>query len=384
MNKEIGLYVHIPFCKSKCIYCDFCSFANKEDKIDEYIDMLIKEMNLYKEVVKDRIIKTVFIGGGTPTILSCDQLKKLVNAIKENFTFKDEIEFTCEANPGTLDIDKLKTLKELGVNRLSIGLQSANDSTLKMLSRIHTFDEFKKNVEDARKVGFKNINADIMFSLPNESMKDIKHTVDEVLALKLEHVSAYSLIIEEGTKMYDMACSGDSKYEFPDEDTDREIYYYICDELKKNGYHQYEISNFAKPGYESEHNMIYWKAEEYLGLGLAAHSYFNNYRFSNVIDLNRYISKLRDENKITYVNGKKELESESDQISEFMFLGLRMLDGISINKFKEKFGKDIFDIYGDTINEMIEDGYLEREDDLIRLSKKGIDVSNVLFAEFML
>ncbi|MCQ2978377.1 MAG: radical SAM family heme chaperone HemW [Clostridia bacterium] len=382
-KKEIGLYVHIPFCKSKCIYCDFCSFDNKEGKKTEYLEMLKKEINLYSDVVKDCIIKTLFIGGGTPTILTCDELKDLISEIKKNFKFKKDFEFTVEANPGTLDIDKLKTLKECGVNRLSIGLQSANDFTLKTLSRIHTFEEFKKNVEDAREVGFTNINADIMFSLPNETIKDIKHTVEEVLKLNLEHISAYSLIIEEGTRMYDMACSEDSKYVFPDEDTDREIYYYICDTLKEHGYHQYEISNFAKPGYESKHNIIYWRAEEYLGLGLAAHSYLNNYRFSNVIDMNRYISKLRDENKITYLHGKKELESKNDQISEFMFLGLRMLDGISIKEFKERFGVDIDDVYGSIISEMIEDGVMEREDDTIKLTRRGIDVSNVIFAEFM-
>lgn len=384
MGKEIGLYVHIPFCKSKCIYCDFCSFANKEEKHDEYINALKKEMQMYKDVLKDDVIKTIFIGGGTPTILTCDQLNDIISEIKNNFNIKEGAEFTVEANPGTLDTDKLKMLKKAGVNRLSIGLQSANNSTLKMLSRIHTFEEFKENVLNARKVGFKNINADIMFSLPNETTKDVKNTIDELLKLDLEHISAYSLIIEEGTKMYDLACSEDSKYQFPDEDTDREIYYYICDKLKENGYHQYEISNFAKPGHESEHNMIYWKAEEYIGLGLAAHSYYNNYRFSNVIDLNKYISKIMNENKISYLNGKKELETKNDKISEFMFLGLRMLDGISITKFKEKFNEDIDDIYGNIINEMCDDGVLERDGDIIRLTKRGIDVSNVVFAEFML
>lgn len=382
MKKELGLYVHIPFCMSKCSYCDFCSFDNKIDKKQEYLEMLKKEIRLYSDICKDYILKTIFIGGGTPTILEAHELEGLIEEIKENFEIKKDAEITIEANPGTLDINKLKALKKSGVNRLSIGLQSANDRTLKLIGRIHTFEEFKKNVQDAKKVGFTNINADIMFSLPNESLEDVKRTIDEVLKLDITHISTYSLIIEEGTRMYNMM-QDDDKYVFPDEDTDREIYYYICDRLKEEGYHQYEISNFAKPGFESKHNIIYWKAEEYLGLGLAAHSYFNDYRFSNVIDINRYISKLRDENKVTYLNGKKEKQTKEDKISEFMFLGLRMLDGINTDEFKEKFGMTIDEVYGPILSEMVEDKMLEREDNIIRLTRQGIDVSNVLFAEFM-
>ncbi|MCQ2749006.1 MAG: radical SAM family heme chaperone HemW [Clostridia bacterium] len=255
MKKEIGLYVHIPFCKSKCSYCDFCSFAGRDNKIDDYLVALKKEMELYKKVTEDCAIKTVFIGGGTPTYLDNDKLVDLIKTIKENFNVKKDAEFTVECNPGTLEHEKLVALKKAGVNRLSIGLQSANDKTLKTIGRIHTFDEFKKNLEDARNVGFDNINADLMFSLPNETLDDIKNTIDEVLKLNLEHISAYSLIIEEGTKMCEMAESGE--YRFPDEDEDREIYYYVCDKLAEAGYHQYEISNFAKPGYESKHNTIY-------------------------------------------------------------------------------------------------------------------------------
>ena len=381
MNKEIGLYVHIPFCKSKCSYCDFCSFANKENKIEEYLEALKKEMELYKSTVKDSLIKTVFIGGGTPTFLSSNELTDLIKTIRKNFNIKDDAEFTVECNPGTLEHEKLVALKEAGVNRLSIGLQSANDKTLKTIGRIHTFDEFKKNLEDARSVGFDNINADLMFSLPNETLEDIKNTIDEVLKLNLEHISAYSLIIEEGTKMYDMALSGE--YKFPDEDEDRKIYYYICDELGKAGYHQYEISNFAKPGYESNHNTIYWKAEEYLGLGLAAHSYLDGYRFGNTEDMNRYINRIMKENKITFLHGKKEKETVDDKKAEFMFLGLRMLDGIDINEFENKFGINIFEQYP-VLSEMLEDKVLEQNENIIKLTRRGIDVSNVLFAEFII
>lgn len=381
MNKEIGLYVHIPFCKSKCSYCDFCSFANKENKIDEYLEALKKEMELYKSTTEDCLIKTVFIGGGTPTFLSCKELIDLIKAIRKNFNIKGDAEFTVECNPGTLEHEKLVALKEAGVNRLSIGLQSANDKTLKTIGRIHTFDEFKKNLEDARSVGFDNINADLMFSLPNETLDDIKNTIDEVLKLNLEHISAYSLIIEEGTKMYDMAISGE--YKFPDEDEDRKIYYYICDELSKAGYHQYEISNFAKPGHESNHNTIYWKAEEYLGLGLAAHSYLDGYRFGNTEDMNRYINRIMKENKITFLHGKKEKETIDDKKAEFMFLGLRMLDGIDINEFENKFGINIFEQYP-VLYEMLEDKVLEQNKNIIKLTRRGIDVSNVLFAEFII
>lgn len=381
MNKEIGLYVHIPFCKSKCSYCDFCSFANKENKIEEYLEALKKEMELYKNTVKDSLIKTVFIGGGTPTFLSSNELTDLIKTIRKNFNIKDDVEFTVECNPGTLEHEKLVALKEAGVNRLSIGLQSANDKTLKTIGRIHTFDEFKKNLEDARSVGFDNINADLMFSLPNETLDDIKNTIDEVLKLNLEHISAYSLIIEEGTKMYDMAMSGE--YRFPDEDEDRKIYYYICDELSKAGYHQYEISNFAKPGFESNHNTIYWKAEEYLGLGLAAHSYLDGYRFGNTEDMNRYINRIMKENKITFLHGKKEKETVDDKKAEFMFLGLRMLDGIDINEFENKFGINIFEQYP-VLYEMLEDKVLEQNENIIKLTRRGIDVSNVLFAEFII
>ncbi len=381
MNNEIGLYIHIPFCISKCTYCDFCSFDNKIELKRDYIEALKKEIINYRELTKDSIIKTIFLGGGTPTVLEADEIEEIFNVVKENFTIKEDAEITIEANPGTLSLDKLKALRAIGINRLSMGLQSANNNILKEIGRIHTYEEFEQDVKDARIAGFTNINADIMFSLPNQTMEDIKDVVKKLTDLNIEHISAYSLTLEGATPLAKKVYSGE--IEIPTEDEDREYYYEIVNTLKSLGYHHYEISNFAKEGNECEHNIIYWDSEEYLGLGVAAHSYFGGYRFSNITSVERYIGQM-DEGKIGFKRSTREKIRETDKMSEFMFLGLRKLDGVDRAEFDKKFSVTFDELFGEVVNEMIEDGVLFENGSIIGLTERGIDVSNVIFAEFLL
>ncbi|OPJ55600.1 radical SAM family heme chaperone HemW [Alkalithermobacter paradoxus] len=375
---EIGLYIHIPFCIKKCNYCDFSSYKLDNESKNKFIDGLIKEMKMYSDMYKDREFLTVFIGGGTPTILDTKELKYILDNINKHFKINKDAEITIESNPGTLEKEKLKELYELGVNRLSIGVQAYQTKHLNTLGRIHTFKEFEESFKSALEVGFRNINVDLMFSLPNQTMKEWKETLQKVVDLNPTHISTYSLIIEEGTKFYDMYKSGEIVD--IDQNLDRQMYYYAREYLSKNGYNQYEISNFSKKGYECRHNIIYWKCKEYLGLGPSAHSYINKIRFSNYSTIDTYLEILN--NKNLPIDDRNELTFK-DRLEEKIFMGLRMNEGIDVYEINEEFNIDIKNLYKETINKLVNDGYLKCNNNRVHLTNKGIDFSNKVFIEFL-
>lgn len=373
--KEISLYIHIPFCKQRCLYCDFPTFSGKEKFREEYVNALIKEI---KGKCSNYIIKSIFIGGGTPSYLEEKELEKLLRAI-EKLSFSESIEYSIECNPGTVNEEKLQIMKRYGVNRISFGLQSCDDSLLKIIGRIHTFDEFLENYNLARKVGFNNINIDLMYGLPNLTVDKWRQTLEKICKLKPEHISAYSLIVEEGTAFYSLYEK--DKLELPSEDDERVMDKMTKEILKENGYDQYEISNFALPGKECEHNKVYWSLEEYIGVGSASSSYINGYRLVNTSDINDYINRINNNETVIIEKHKNSIQ---DEIEEFIFMGLRMLCGINLSKFKRKFGVDIKSIYGAIIEKNIKDNLLEVEDDFMYLTYKGIELSNVVMSDFIL
>lgn len=373
--KEISLYIHIPFCKQRCFYCDFPTFAGKERFREEYIDALIKEI---KEKCSDYLIKTIFIGGGTPSYLEENELEKLLMAVSK-LNLLDKLEYSMECNPGTVNENKLKIMKKYGINRISFGLQSCNDNLLKKIGRIHTFKEFLENYNLARKVGFDNINVDLMYGLPNLNIQDWKNTLESICELKPEHISAYSLIIEEGTAFYKLYEK--DKLELPSEDEERVMDKITKDILKANGYHQYEISNFSLDGKECEHNKVYWSLEEYIGVGSASSSYMDGYRFANTSNINDYIEKIS--NNVSVVIDKYE-NSIEDEMEEFVFMGLRMVSGIDLLKFEKKFGVDINSIYKEIIEKNIKDGLLVVQKNKMFLTAKGMELSNSVMSDFIL
>ncbi len=373
--KEMSLYIHIPFCKQKCLYCDFPSYAGKENLIDDYINALNKEI-LNK--CRDFKIISIFIGGGTPSYLDEKNLESLFKTINL-LNLQDIMEFTVECNPGTLNEEKLKIMKKYNVNRISMGLQSTNDSLLKEIGRIHTFEEFKKNYFQARKAGFENINMDLMFGLPDQSLEDWEKTLEDAVSLNPDHISAYSLIIEEGTCFYKLY--NNNKLNLPSEDDERNMYLITKKILNRHGYHQYEISNYSKDKKECFHNKVYWKCNEYLGLGVSASSFIDEKRFKNIDDIKNYIEKIKNNEDITeevHVNDIK------DDMEEFMFMGLRMIEGISLKEFKRRFGRDVCNVYDDAIKNNVKKGLLVLDSEKLYLSSKGIEVSNYVMSDFIL
>ena len=375
-NKEIGIYVHIPFCKRKCYYCDFISFSNKDSKVEEYIEAVKKEIELQK--IKSTIT-TVYIGGGTPSYIESKYIKEIMEEIKQKNISK-EAEITIEVNPGTVTLEKLKDYKDAGINRLSIGLQSAQDELLKQIGRIHNYEQFLETYKMARKVGFKNINIDLMLGLPNQRIKDLKESLETVVELQPEHISVYSLIVEEGTPIANKIENGD--LELPEEDLERNMYWYVKNTLELNGYKHYEISNFARDGYQSKHNMNCWKQKEYIGIGLAAHSYRDITRYSNTGQLGEYIRNVQKENlernRIIH-----EIQKEDDTKKEYMLLGLRQIDGIQISKFKERFGDNPIYLFRNELKKLSEEDLICIDDDNIKLTNKGIDLANLVWEEFV-
>ncbi|MEJ8554306.1 radical SAM family heme chaperone HemW [Tepidibacter sp. Z1-5] len=375
---EKGLYVHVPFCIKKCNYCDFNSFKlNPQDKKD-YIEGIITEMQLYSKQLNENYFSTVFIGGGTPSILENQELKLLIDNIHDNFNIADDAEISIEANPGTLTKEKLETLYLAGVNRLSMGLQSSNQKHLESLGRIHSYEEFKKNFEIARKIGFENINVDLMFSLPNQTFDEWKQTLKDVVKLNPTHISAYSLIIEDETvfgRLYD-----EGKLELLDEELYLKMYYYTRDYLKENGYNQYEISNYAKNKKSCKHNILYWKCAQYLGLGPGSHSYLNQKRYSNYKDIKTYCEKLR--NSELPIEHIEKLDKQ-DMMEEKIIMGLRMNEGIDLEKFNEGFEVDFMKIYKNEVEALKNNGLVKLENSKMCLTNKGIDISNKVFIEFL-
>ena len=380
--KELGIYIHIPFCKQRCYYCDFVSYANKQEKVKEYIDCIIEEIDSYE--FKNYNVTTIYIGGGTPSFVDSIYietiLNKLKNVLQNNITKWNEIEITIEVNPGTVTLEKLKQYKEAGVNRISIGLQSTNDKLLKQIGRIHSYKEFLDTYKTANEVGFENINVDLMLGLPTQDIQDLKETIEEIVKLEPEHISVYSLILEENTKMEELIESG--KLQLPDEEIERQMYWYAKNKLELNGYEQYEISNFSKKRKESKHNINCWNQKEYIGLGAAAHSYINLKRYSNIENLDKYIENIKanqiEKNRVTH-----EIQTVEQAKKEYMLLGLRKIKGISIQEFKEKYGENPIYLFRKELNKLVDEELLEIDLDFIRLTNKGLDFANLVFEEFV-
>lgn len=386
----------------KCVYCDFLSAPAGEDVKRKYIEALVCEINITCGLYNDRLsgyqVKTIFFGGGTPSAVKPEYIRDIMKCLNEHFDIAEGAEVTIECNPGTLDINKADIYRECGINRISFGLQSADNTELKMLGRIHTFEQFKESLSIAEKAGFDNINVDIMSALPGQTMESYKRTVEKVLECNVKHISAYSLIVEEGTPLYDRL---DTDYpELPDEDTERQMYYYTQDSFASAGYVHYEISNYARPGYECMHNISYWERTDYLGFGIGAASLFEEIRHTNITDINMYIDKCGGminagscmDNNVTAGNYNRLYEiyddiqklSLNDRMEEFMFLGLRKIGGISKAEFEKTFSKNIADVYGKVIQENVLNGLLVDDGDVIKLTDRGVDISNVVMAEFLL
>lgn len=375
-NKELGIYIHIPFCKSKCYYCDFTSYTNRGEQIEEYIQEVISEMGQYD--LSKYHITTIYIGGGTPSFISEKYIQKLLQELQKRLTKNqtkwEDIEITIEINPGTITKQKLQTYRKIGINRISIGLQTTNNKLLKQIGRIHTYQEFLEAYQLIKEIGFKNINVDLMIGLPNQTIQDIKQSLEEIEKLQPNHVSVYSLIVEEGTKIEQLIQKGE--LQLPEEETERQMYWYVKNKLELDGYKHYEISNFAKPGNESKHNVNCWEQKEYIGLGATAHSYLNGVRYSN--------SAFTKKGEWSYL--KKHIEERQtleDKKKEYMLLGLRKIEGVSIQKFKEKYIDNPIFLFREEIERLVEDGLLEVDGDWIRLTRKGIDFANLVWEEFV-
>lgn len=385
MQKDIALYVHIPFCVKKCNYCDFLSFSSDDDTKRKYLDALYRESIFWKNKLSGRYrIKTVFVGGGTPTCLSASELERLGDIIKQ-FDIDDNAEFTIEANPGTLDNEKINAIKKIGVNRVSLGLQSTVDKELKLLGRIHTYEEFLESYHLLRGADFDNVNIDLMSDIPKQSFESYRKTLERVVALKPEHISSYSLIIEPGTVFYKM--HEDGLLDIADEDTDRQMYSYTKKFLEENGYHRYEISNYCKKDRECKHNLVYWNLDDYIGIGLGASSYFEGARFSNFPEMKKYQDIMYSDktHNNMYSESYEKLTGKA-KMEEFMFVGLRKCIGVSKTEFKNRFNYSIDEIYGDVIDKFIKNNLLSENDnsDRIYLTDKGIDLSNYILSEFLL
>lgn len=394
-KEELSLYIHIPFCVRKCGYCDFLSAPADEKARDRYVQALLMEIERYRGTeTADRKIKTLYIGGGTPSTLSVKQLECIMQKIKCTFNFHGDMETSMEMNPGTASKEKCRALYQMGINRLSIGLQSTNDMELKTLGRIHSYEDFLNTYTWCREAGFQNINVDLMAALPYQTVESYTTGLRKIIRLAPEHISAYSLILEEGTPFYQKYNSG--CYPLPDEEQERLMYRETEQILAQAGYERYEISNYEKKGYACRHNLVYWQGGDYLGLGLGSSSYMDDVRFHNTTDLDTYV------NQGAYVEDREELSVQA-KMEEFMFLGLRVMAGVSGTEFEKRFGKTMEDVYGDVLRKHEEEGLLqiERKEDRkeaaaaepakgktniekVMLTTNGVDVSNYVFADFLL
>lgn len=371
--KRIGIYIHIPFCKQKCTYCDFVSFSDKFEFQEKYINAVINEIdNCYYSDVE---VDTIYFGGGTPSSISGNLIIKVLNKIREKFVVNEFAEITIEVNPGTVNKDKLELFKFSGINRISIGLQVVQENLLKVLGRIHSYTDFENCIKMSREVGFNNINVDLMFGIPNQSIYDLEESLKKVIFQYPNHISLYSLILENDTPLEKIIKSG--VYKLPSEEEERNMYHMAKKILEKNGYIHYEISNFARNGFESKHNLNCWNQNEYLGFGLSAHSYFNNKRFSNTDNFINYIENQKDNIEIN------EIQTDDIKKKEYMMLGFRKLKGISISEFERKFGINPLFYFRFEISELVEKELIEVDLDNIKLTNKGLDFANIVFQEFV-
>ncbi|MBR1877312.1 MAG: radical SAM family heme chaperone HemW [Lachnospiraceae bacterium] len=379
MKNDISIYFHIPFCIRKCGYCDFlsvptsCGEAASQTVIDDYVRALKKELSCAGETLKERTVKTVYFGGGTPSLIPSFHITGIIKRLREMAEFSDLPEISIEMNPKTVDEEKILAYMDAGINRFSVGCQSVNDNELRALGRVHDHEDFLKTMEILKKCGAENINADIMTGIPYETLESAKRTLDEISNLGLSHISAYCLILEEGTPFFE---KGSKKLHLPDEDLEMEIYEYTREFLSKKGYKRYEISNYALPGRKCLHNIVYWDCGDYLGFGAGAASRLRNRRFSNVRNVKSYINAP--------VNDLCEdlILSKEDEMTEFMIMGLRKTDGISLEDFFLRFGEDISDVYKETIGKFEKSGLLICKEGRLFLTERGLDVSNTVLSEF--
>ena len=370
-DKEIGVYVHIPFCKRKCYYCDFISFCEKDELQEKYINTVIQEIEDFFNLNKNVKIKTIYIGGGTPSFIDGKYIEKIMNT----FNKEGVVEATIEVNPGSASLEKLKKYKECGINRLSIGLQSTEDRLLKKIGRIHNYNDFLATYNLAREVGFDNINVDLMIGLPGQTIEDVKSSLNKVIDLNPSHISVYSLIVEENTIIYNLI--EQNEIVLPDEELERNMYWYVKNYLELGGYEHYEISNFAKNEKKSLHNLDCWNQKEYVGFGVSAHSYLNRKRFCNIGVLEEYIKDFKNTKEV------QEVQSFYETKQEYMLLGLRKIKGVCISDFKNKFGENPIFLFKNELNKLIEEGLLEITTNNIKLTNKGLNFANLVWEEFV-
>ena len=401
-KKKLEIYVHIPFCAKKCAYCDFLSFPGNMRMRREYTDKLLEEIRIQSSFVREYQVDTIFLGGGTPSVLDVTDITAIMGTLKEHYDIAPDAEITIEVNPGTVKMEGLVAYREAGINRASMGLQSADDTELRYLGRIHTYDEFLKSFQRVRMAGFTNVNVDLISAIPGQTPESWRNTLKKTAMLKPEHISAYSLIVEEGTPFYDrygghveMESYEMSQEErrrlmalpdLPDEDTEREMYYMTRNCLAEQGYERYEISNYARPGFECRHNVGYWTGTGYLGLGLGASSYLEGCRFHNTSDFQSYVSAHLDDEAEFCQALRQDMEqlSVKSKMEEFMFLGLRLTRGVSVEGFITRFGQSIRNVYGGVIDKLEREGLLEHKNGYYRLTERGLDLSNYAMSLFLL
>lgn len=411
-SRELGIYIHIPFCQHKCDYCDFVSFSNKQDFIENYVEAVKKEINNYfkdKTLLETYTVTTIYIGGGTPSYINskyiCEIMHVLEENLKDNMIKMEDMEITIEVNPGTVNKEKLEQYRKAKINRLSIGLQSTNNEMLKQIGRIHNYEQFLETYQMAKEVGFENINVDLMIGLPNQTIEDIKRSLKEIVQLNPTHISVYSLIVEEGTVIAQKI--ENHQLQEMDEELERNMYWYVKNTLELNGYTHYEISNFAKEGKESKHNLNCWRQKEYIGIGLAAHSYLNYVRYTNTSEMEQYTTRMNHLNEqivndiLKLSNNKEktsleeneknietayeieEIQDIEDRKKEYMLLGLRTIEGISISKFKEKYIDNPIFLFRKELEKLVEEKLVMIDGDDIKLTNKGLDLANLVWEEFI-
>lgn len=383
MNNEIGIYIHIPFCLSKCFYCDFASFARKEDLIEQYVFALCNEILKNAEILSQYKITTIYIGGGTPSYIDEKYIKQILDTLMLFVNKEDLKEVTIELNPNSVTKEKLETYKEAGVNRLSIGLQSTYNNILKKIGRVHKLEDFENALNLANEIGFNNISLDLIYPLPDLNLEHFKASVDYILSLKsknIKHISIYNLEIHENTKLAFLLNEG--YVTLVDEDEEYEMYKYLKDTFEKNGYHRYEISNYALKGYESKHNLRYWNQELYLGFGSGASSFFGGARYSNIKNVEKYVECI--ENNCSTIDD--ESYEELDLLSlmkESVMLSLRKTEGLDITKFNNKYKKDVYEIFGEELKELENNKLIEKDKNHIRLTSRGLEVANLVWEKFV-
>ncbi len=375
--EKLGIYIHIPFCIKKCDYCDFVSVKPNEEMIERYINSLINEMKIYSKLIGGYLVDSIFIGGGTPSSIDIKYIYRLFEILNNSFNIASDSEITIEVNPGTIDNKKIKAYKENGINRISLGVQSLNDKILYNIGRIHNKEDIINTIKLIKLNGFDNLNTDLMIGLPGQTLPDVINSLEQIIELKPTHISLYSLIIEEGTKLYELEKNG--KLILPSEDEERLMYHDAKEFLEENGYLQYEISNFSQNGFECKHNLKYWTLKPYIGLGLNSHSNIWNYRYWNYSNFTDYNEAL---NRGSLPISNKEFISTKSRITEFMILGIRLNSGINREEFYKEFGTDIDYFYKDAIQKNKDLGLIYEDGRSIKLTKKGLDFSNIVELDF--